>query len=159
MIAFSRSLLPLSLVILSACGAAPSPGNAAGTAPAKSEAQSPSEEAEAATDPIQDAIANPSRSEEDRLRDADRNPGDVLRFFQIAPGMAVADLMTGKGYYAEILARVVGEGGRVYAQNTPFVVERFADAPLSERLARPGLENVVRVDRELTDLGLEPGSL
>ena len=30
----------------------------------------------------------------------------------VAPGMAVADLMTGKGYYAEILARVVGERSR-----------------------------------------------
>jgi hypothetical protein len=51
----------------------------------------------------------------------------------------------------ELLARVVGPEGQVFAQNNKFVLERFAEAPLSERLAKPILKNVVRVDREFDD--------
>jgi predicted methyltransferase len=105
------------------------------------------------------AVAHPDRPTEDRERDPERRPADVLAFFGVGPDMTVADLMTGRGYYAELLARVVGPRGVVYAQNNAFVVERFADAPLRERLARPGLENVVRLDRELEDPGLPDGQL
>jgi predicted methyltransferase len=103
---------------------------------------------------IRAALDHPDRPAEDRARDADRRPAQVLEFFGVSPGMKVAELMTGRGYYAEILARVVGKTGVVYAHNSPFVVARFADQPLAERLARPGLEHVVRLDRELEQPGL-----
>jgi predicted methyltransferase len=110
-------------------------------------------------DPLQQAIDHAERPDEDRARDAERRPREVLAFAGIAPGMVVADLMTGRGYYAEILARVVGPAGRVYAHNTPFVVDRFADEPLRQRLARPGLETVIRLDEELESPGLPRGEL
>jgi len=103
------------------------------------------------------AVAAPERPEADRKRDADRHPGEVLAFFGIEPGMRVADLMAGTGYYTEILSRAVGPAGKVYAQNNHFVLERFADGPLTERLARPGLDNVIRLDRELESPGLPEG--
>jgi predicted methyltransferase len=112
-----------------------------------------------APDPVLVAVAAPERPAEDRARDADRKPTEVLHFFAIEPGMQVAELMTGRGYYAEILARAVGPTGRVYAHNSPFVLKRFAEAPLAERLARPGLENVSRLDREVDDPGLPAGEL
>jgi predicted methyltransferase len=105
------------------------------------------------------SVAHTDRPAEDRDRDADRRPAEILSFFGVAPGMKVADMMTGRGYYAELVARVVGDSGVVYAQNNKFVVERFADKPLGERLARPGLQNVVRLDRELEDPGLPAGEL
>lgn len=108
---------------------------------------------------IATAVDHPDRPADDRGRDGDRRPAAVLAFFEVAPGMKVADLMTGRGYYAELLARVVGPTGTVYAQNNAFVVQRFADGPLRERLARPGLERVVRLDRELDDPGLPAGEL
>lgn len=105
------------------------------------------------------AVAHPGRPAEDRARDADRRPAEVLDFFGVRPGDRVAELMSGRGYYAEILARGVGPTGRVYVQNTPFVLERFAEGPLTERLARIGGANVVRLDRPLEDPGLPPGEL
>jgi predicted methyltransferase len=41
--------------------------------------------------------------------------------------------------------------GRVYGQNSKFFLERFAEKPWSERLAKPVLTNVTRVDREFDD--------
>ena len=47
-------------------------------------------------------------------------------------------------------ARGRPEGG-VYAQNNQFILERFAEKPWSERLAKPVMKNVVRLDREFDD--------
>lgn len=108
-------------------------------------------------DPIAAAAAHADRSAQDLARDADRKPGRVLNFFGIKRGMHVADLMAGDGYFTEILSRGVGEHGKVYCQNTSIPLKVFADKPLTERLARPGLENVVRLDREFDDVGLPAG--
>jgi len=113
----------------------------------------------AAEDAIARALSAPGRPADDRERDADRRPAEVLRFLGIAPDMEVADLMAGRGYYSEILARAVGPQGKVYVQNNAFVVHRFAGEALQARLGRPGLEAAVRWDRELESLGFEPGSL
>jgi predicted methyltransferase len=45
------------------------------------------------------AVANPSRSEADRTRDASRKPAEVLEFFGIRPGASVLDMFSGGGYY------------------------------------------------------------
>ena len=94
------------------------------------------------------------RPEEDLARDADRKPQEVMDFFGIAPGMTVAELMTGRGYYAELLSRRVGPEGKVLAHNTPFVMQRFAEKPLKERTDNPALANVEVLDTELEDPGL-----
>ena len=47
--------------------------------------------------------------------------------------------------------RVVGPEGRVYGQNSPFLLQRVAEAPWSARLAKPLMRNVVRLDREFDD--------
>jgi len=106
---------------------------------------------------IREAVAAPGRPEGDRHRDTDRRPGEVLAFFGIRPGMKVAEMMAGTGYYTDLLARAVGSLGRVYAQNNAFVLARFADKPLTARLKDPALANVVRLDRELEDPGLPEG--
>jgi predicted methyltransferase len=100
------------------------------------------------------AVASEDRPEADRARDQHRKPARVLAFFGVAPGQKVAELMTGRGYYIDIISRVVGDSGVAYAHNSPFVLERFAEGPLTERLANPRLSNVVRLDRELEDPGL-----
>src|SRR6185312_15142030 len=83
--------------------------------------------------------------------DKGRQPAKVLAFFGIQPGMHVADLGAGMGYTTELLARVVGPKGVVYAQNNRFILDRFAEAPWSARLQKPVMKNVVRVDREFDD--------
>ncbi|KYF67282.1 SAM-dependent methyltransferase, partial [Sorangium cellulosum] len=91
------------------------------------------------------------RADADKALDAGRKPAETLAFFGIQPGMKVAELMAGGGYTAELLARAVGPGGVVYGQNNRFVLERFAEKPWSERLKKPVMKTVVRVDRELDD--------
>jgi predicted methyltransferase len=97
----------------------------------------------------------PDRSAADRALDAGRHPAETLAFFGVRPGQRVAELFAGGGYTAELLARAVGPDGRVFGQNNRFVLERFAEAPWSARLATPAMRNVTRVDREL-DAPLPP---
>ena len=91
------------------------------------------------------------RSAEDRALDAGRHPAELLSFLGVRPGMRVAELGAGGGYTAELLARAVGETGQVYAQNPRVFLERFAEGPWSERLKKPVMSRVVRVDREFDD--------
>lgn len=108
-------------------------------------------------DPIADALTHPDRPAADKARDTNRKPDRVLDLFGIKRGMHVADIMAGDGFYTEILARAVGSEGKVYCQNTKIPLEVFAEKPLTERLARKGLENVVRLDREFDDPGFPQG--
>ncbi len=123
--------------------------------PAPTAAVSPSPKPQAEVEPQPDAIdlaiAAPDRSEADRELDSQRQPEKTLRFFGIAPGQRVAELAAGGGYTAELLARVVGKEGTVYGQNSPFILERFAEKPWSERLAKEPMSNVVRIDSEFDD--------
>ena len=98
---------------------------------------------------ITSVVAAPDRLPQDRALDAGRHPAELLAFLGVAPGMRIGELAAGQGYTTELLARAVGEKGRVYAENSRFVLERFAAKPWSERLARPVMHNVVRLDREL----------
>jgi predicted methyltransferase len=91
------------------------------------------------------------RSADDRALDAGRKPADFLAFVALQPGQKAAELMAGGGYTAELLARSVAPDGKVYGQNPKMILERFAEKPWSERLAKPVNANVVRVDRELDD--------
>jgi len=97
------------------------------------------------------AVTAPDRSADDRALDAGRDPGAMLAFFGIAPGMEVAELGAGGGYTAELLARTVGPSGKVYAQNSQFLLDRFAQKPWTERLQKPVMANVVRLDRPFDD--------
>jgi predicted methyltransferase len=100
---------------------------------------------------IQALVAAKDRTDADRALDAGRHPGELLTYFDVKPGMKVADLFAGGGYTTELLARAVGKKGIVYGQNNKLILEKFAAAPWSERLARPANKKVVRIDRELDD--------
>ncbi|MGK3983517.1 SAM-dependent methyltransferase [Sorangium sp. So ce136] len=132
--------------------AAPAAAPAAPPAPADATAQAPSRVTSVEVPPALRAVVDAAdRAEADRALDAGRKPAETLAFFGIQPGMKVAELEAGGGYTAELLARAVGPGGVVYAQNNRFVLERFAEKPWSERLKKPVMKPVVRVDRELDD--------
>jgi predicted methyltransferase len=110
--------------------------------------------------PIAAALAAPDRADADRALDAGRLPAETLAFAGIRAGMRVAELGAAGGYTTELLARVVGPSGVVYGQNTRFILDRFAEKPWSERLKRPAMRNVVRVDRPFDDpLPAEAGDL
>jgi len=61
------------------------------------------------------AVAKPGRPADDVALDAGRKPAAVLKFMQVKPGMKVLDFLTGTGYYAELIGRVVGPKGQVLA--------------------------------------------
>lgn len=65
--------------------------------------------------------------------------------------MKVAEISAGGGYTTELLARVVGASGAVYGQNSRIILERFAAMPWGERLEKPVMKNVVRIDREFDE--------
>lgn len=99
-----------------------------------------------------EAIVNaPDRTDDDRKLDTGRKPAEYLAALMVKPGMKVGELVCGGGYTTELLARAVGPSGKVYGENPKWLLERFAEKPWSERLARPVNANVTRVDREPTD--------
>lgn len=105
--------------------------------------------------PIKAAIAATDRADADRALDAGRKPAEVLAFVRLAPGQKVGELFAGGGYTTELMARVVGDGGKIYAQNTKEVLDRFARKPWSERAAKPVMKNVVGVEQP-TDAPFPP---
>lgn len=149
----------LSLVLAVGCAhpaSGPAPATSSPVALAPAVAPPPAAPPATTASPDQQSraaavVAAPDRSPDDRALDGGRKPSDMLTFFGIAPGMHVAEISAGGGYTAELLARAVGETGSVYAQNSKFVLERFAQKPWSERLTKPVMAHVVRVDREFDD--------
>ncbi len=70
------------------------------------------------------AVAGSGRTEAHRALDEVRRPADMLAFAGLRRGDRVLDYFTGNGYYAELMARVVGPEGRVTGWNTPFFAGR-----------------------------------
>ena len=97
------------------------------------------------------AVANPSRLEGDYARDAGRMPAQVMEFFGFAPGMTVLDMFSGGGYYAELLAKVVGPDGKVIAHSNTaylnYVGDEFAARHADQRL--PNVEVLMAENNEL----------
>ncbi|GLX78268.1 methyltransferase [Thalassotalea insulae] len=108
---------------------------------------------------IKSAVASKDRPATDIAKDEKRQPEQVLRFFNIAPGTEVLDVLAGSGYYSELLANVVGEQGKVIIHNDKHFLKYYGQ-PLSERLADgKRLTNAERIDISLNDLSLEENSL
>ena len=109
---------------------------------------------------LADALA--MRPAADVERDPGRKPLAVVEFIGIEPGMTVLDLLAASGWYSEVLANAVGPTGKVYAHNNEILLtmrEGVNDTAMTERLAGGRLPNVERLDREMDDLGLAPGSV
>src|SRR5258708_35430886 len=71
------------------------------------------------------AVADSSRPEADKVRDVNRKPAETLAFTGVKPGMQIAELLPGGGYFTRIFSKAVGSSGHVYA----LVPAPLADAP------------------------------
>jgi len=100
---------------------------------------------------IDAAVNATDRTDADRALDGGRKPRGLLSFMGVRPGQYVAELGAGGGYTTELLVRVVGDKGVVYAQNAPKMLAIVGDKAITERLLRPINHGVVRVDREFDD--------
>jgi predicted methyltransferase len=61
------------------------------------------------------ALASAGRPAEDKARDADRKPAELMQFFGVRPGMTTVDIIALGGYVTEVLSVAVGPNGKVYA--------------------------------------------
>ncbi|TKW77143.1 MAG: methyltransferase, partial [Bradyrhizobium icense] len=96
-------------------------------------------------------VAAPDRAEGDRAADARRKPAQLLAFTEVKTGMKVLDMETSSGYSAELLARAVGPTGKVYAQDSAAVIERFVKDKFDIRARKPVMKNVEHVVRDFDD--------
>ena len=92
-------------------------------------------------------VAAPDRSDADRQTDKRRDPVKLLAFTGVRSGMTVLDLGAGGGYSTELLARAVGPGGTVYAQDSAALPGRVKER-FDERAGKPAMKNIVRVLRD-----------
>lgn len=85
-----------------------------------------------------DAINHSERSAADKRKDHNRKPHLILPFSQIKRGDKVLELGAGSGHTTELLARVVGQNGKIYAQGLS-----------ATRVASGRLPNVIALRRHL----------
>ncbi len=90
------------------------------------------------------AVADPGRPADDRARDADRKPAEVVAFAGVKPGDTVVDLIPGGGYFTRILSKAVGPTGHVYALVPSYVAKIYPQAATAMQAlaAEPAYRNV-----------------
>lgn len=118
--------LPLAAALLLVSGCQPGPGDRAES----------SREFPQADRPVSELGANQFSTE--TARDNRGEADTVMDLAGIAPGMTVADIGAGEGYYTVRLAERVGAQGRVLAQD----IDREALDRLGNRVERERLDNV-----------------
>jgi predicted methyltransferase len=111
-----------------------------------------------AADAYDAAVANPGRSAADLKRDPLDHPAEILRLSGIKPGMRIADVLAGDGYYSELASYVVGPKGKVLMINNA-AFDHWSDPALEVRLRSHRLANVEHETLDLDHLNLAPASL
>jgi predicted methyltransferase len=89
-----------------------------------------------------EAMRGDIRTAEDRARDANRMPAEVLEFFRMRDDMRVIEVLPAGGWYTKILAPVLKENGKLYVTHPPGFYANAFDAVVD----LPGLEEVEVVD-------------
>ena len=80
--------------------------------------------AQVSTQAIAAAVADDRRPEADVARDPLRKPAEIVAFAGVEPGMKVAEIAPGGGYFTRVLAASVGPEGKVYALMPAFFANR-----------------------------------
>ena len=89
--------------------------------------------------------------------DASRRPAEVLAFFGLKPGDVAAEFLAGGGYYAKVMAPVVGASGKVVAFNPPsFLQSEGALRNWADLLAQP--DNIELQLKGTSDFAAEDNS-
>jgi ubiquinone/menaquinone biosynthesis C-methylase UbiE len=70
-------------------------------------------------------------------RESEESPRTAIKMLELRPGMSVADVGAGSGYYTELLAGAVGPEGRIYATDIqPGMVRLVEQRVQSRKLAQ-----------------------
>lgn len=96
---------------------------------------------------IKTAVADDARPPDDKLRDANRKPGETLAFAEVKAGEQVGELIPGGGYFSRIFSKVVGPKGHVFAIVSPRSPTAPPDqpdrsAPIRALAADPNYSNI-----------------
>ena len=106
--------------------------------------------APAAPADVATAVAAQGRPADAVKLDESRKPAQVLGFLGLEQGDQALDLMTGSGYYAELMGRAVGPTGKVVAWEPANFYDDKAKAGLAELGKRtPNVELVVSPATEI----------
>lgn len=115
---------------------------------------------------LTETLNNPDRDIADRVRDEQRKPLQVLQFLELKPGMTALDVYAAGGYFTYVLSKAVGANGTVLAQNSPRALRFDEDRSditqgdaLAQKIESGRLRNVVRIDRPIDEMSLEPESV
>lgn len=102
-------------------------------------------------------LLHPGRPASDLERDPTDDPAAMLRLAGIEPGMRVADIVGGSGYYSELVSYLVGPTGKVLLINNKESAEWSSG--LEARLANKRLPNVESLTVDLNHMNLPRHSL
>ena len=103
---------------------------------------------------IRKAVENPARSAEQRARDVNRKPAQVLTLSGVKPGDKVVEFASFGQYFTSMLSDIVGPKGMVYMYDLPYTEKRAGEASRAFVAAHPNAKY------ELVDyntLALPPG--
>jgi ubiquinone/menaquinone biosynthesis C-methylase UbiE len=103
--------------------------------------------------PMMGVLGAPWLDRPERLRE--ERPDLAIKLLAVKPGMAVADIGAGTGYYTELLAKEVGETGKVYATEVQIGMLRY----LEIRKKQKNLQNVEVVRGGMETTGLKENSI
>ncbi len=147
-----RSLSSPRLAALLLCLAAPLAGGCDPVIPVTAELPGGAPEFPSPDRPVAKVVSNQFANED--ARDERNEAQVVMDLADIRPGMTVADIGAGEGYYTVRLAERVGADGRVLAQD----ISREALERLGRRVEKERLENISIKLGEAADPQLPPDS-
>ena len=102
-----------------------------------------------------DDVAHWSRVFDDPKRDEWQRPDEIIRVLELEPGMSVADIGAGTGYFSRRLSNAVGSSGSVFVVEVePNLVAHLRDRARAEKTA-----NVVPVLASKNDPRLPAASI
>jgi predicted methyltransferase len=86
---------------------------------------------------VRAAIEDPARTAEQRARDFNRKPAELLMMSGIRPGHTVVEFASFGQYFTTFLADIVGPKGTVYMYDLPYTDKRAGDASRAFVAAHP----------------------
>jgi predicted methyltransferase len=86
---------------------------------------------------VRKAVDDPGRSAEQKARDVNRKPAEVLTLSGVKPGDKVVEFASFGQYFTTMLSDIVGPKGMVYMYDLPYTEKRAGDASRAFVAAHP----------------------
>jgi predicted methyltransferase len=86
---------------------------------------------------IRKAVESPERSAEQKARDANRKPAELLKMSGVKPGDHVVEFASFGQYFTTLLSAIVGPKGMVYMYDLPYTEKRAGEASRAFVAAHP----------------------